>query len=466
MKTALVIKNKYPTIILTQEKKKTKSHKRLCADVNIDAKKGSIRFVNNNCFVVVGDEPTLIDYMTSIEKGLREALKQGVTKVSVAIDDSFLLLSEALERAVEATVLTSYVYDAYKQKTKSGITRFENIEFVVEKKTKELEQVYARSLQVAQSANMMRNLQNTPPADMYPESFAKEAKKMAKEFKLGCEVWDEKRLQKEKYNTLLAVGMGSARKPRLVTLKYSKKGAKKTICLVGKGITFDTGGYNIKPTGYMETMQYDMSGAALVFGVMQAIAQTKPDVNVIGIMALAENMVSSTAYRPSDVITTPHGITVEVGNTDAEGRLALADALHHAGKFKPDAIVDFATLTGACVITFGGSTAAIMGTDEDLVESVMESGVAVGERLWPLPLFDVYDEDIKSRVADIKNLGYKREAGTITAGAFLKQFVDDTPWAHIDIAGVADVDRPMHFTQYGGTGWGVRTIVEWLSHLE
>jgi leucyl aminopeptidase len=209
-------------------------------------------------------------------------------------------------------------------------------------------------------------------------------------------------------------------------------------------------------------MKYDMSGAAVVLGVMEAIARLKPKVNVVGIMALAENAIGGGAYLPSDVIKTGSGTTVEVANTDAEGRLVLADALYHAQQFKPDYIVDFATLTGAVIMALGSVCAAVLGNDQELLDTLIAHGTVTGERLWQLPLWEEYEEDIASKIADIKNLGYKREAGTITAANFLQQFVGEVKWAHLDIAGTAMIERPRHFTENGGTGFGVRLIVDWL----
>jgi len=396
-------------------------------------------------------------YLAAVSKGVTKAAQEGYAHAAVSVAE---VIPDAVRQTTEAAIITARSFDVYKSTTKDEVKKLSSLSILGSDKAG-----FRRGKIVAEAVNGMRDLQDLRASDLGPADFAARAKKLALRRKLKCSVWDEKMLRKKEYNTILAVGQGSVRPPRLVTLKYTHPRAKQTICLVGKGITFDTGGYNLKPTGYIETMYYDMSGAALVLAVMDAIAQLKPQVNVIGIMGCADNMVSSTAYFPNDVIKTAAGITVEVGNTDAEGRLVLADCLYHATTFKPDVIIDFATLTGSVIVALGMSVAAILGNDEPLVESIIARGNTVGERLWPLPLFSLYDEDIKSKTADIKNLGYKREAGTITAASFLQKFVGEHKWAHLDIAGVSDVDRPRHFTQHGGTGWGVRTMVEWLLDL-
>ncbi len=399
-------------------------------------------------------EVTVKKYQDALDRALQRAIKEKYDTVSIIVNEECL---RSLACTVEAAMLATRQFDKYRAKSKETVHHLKKIELVA-KENEEFENTKI----ICEAVNAARDLQDTPPGDMGPEDFVQVTKNMAQETGLAIDVWDEKKLSQEGYNALLAVGRGSSRQPRLITLEHKHPDAKKTICLVGKGITFDTGGYNIKLTGFIEGMKYDMSGAAVVFGILQAVAKLNLPVTVIGICALADNMVSANAYLPSDVIRTAHGVTVEVGNTDAEGRLVLSDALHHATLQKPDAIIDFATLTGACVIALGSSTAAAFGNDEELAEELVQAGNVVGERIWPMPLFEEYEEDIKSKIADIKNIGYKREAGAITAATFLKNFVDDYPWVHFDIAGVADVERPRHFTQHGGTGWGVRTIIEWL----
>jgi leucyl aminopeptidase len=276
---------------------------------------------------------------------------------------------------------------------------------------------------------------------------------------------------------ILAVGGGSANTPRLIVLDHDprssrgKKGAKSqaaaarrlpTVCLVGKGITFDSGGISIKPSAAMDEMKHDMSGAAAVIGAMRACALLKLPIRVVGVIAAAENMPSSTAYRPGDVVTTMSGKTVEILNTDAEGRVVLADALHYAKtKFKPEAMLDLATLTGACVVALGKWATGLFGNHEGLIEAVREAGETTAERAWPMPLWKEHRKAVRSDVADIKNTT-GRDGSSSTAAAFLANFVGDTPWVHLDIAGTAWSNKPSPYLKKGSTGVGVRLLAELL----
>jgi leucyl aminopeptidase len=260
---------------------------------------------------------------------------------------------------------------------------------------------------------------------------------------------------------LLAVAQGSAQEPQLITLEYH--GARKSapICLVGKGVTFDTGGISIKPAQNMEEMKYDMSGAAAVLGTFEVLGQLKPELNVVGIIPSAENMPSATAIKPGDIVKSHFGKMVEIVNTDAEGRLLLADALSHARRFKPACTIDVATLTGAIVVGLGHSATGLMGNDEQLVNEIRKAGDLAGERCWPLPLWDEYRELNKSDVADVRNSG-GRAAGSITAGWFLREFVEGYPWAHLDIAGTAYTEKDTGPMAKGPTGVGVRLFSEFI----
>lgn len=460
-------------IVGTWEDQKSAGFTQFAAKQTFGGRQGETRLVVNEkgadiLLVGLGEHKdySLARYLSGLECAVRQAGKLNYKHAGVLVMDvPGLTRNQAVARTTEAALITARIYDAYRQETLSKVRKLTQASIIVKGVSAADKSAFKNALIVSEAVNAMRDLQDTPAMELYPASMAAAAKKMAAKYKLKCTILDDKMLAKKKYTSILAVGAGSSRKPRLVTLEYKHSNAKRTICLVGKGVTFDTGGYNLKPSGFMEDMKHDMSGSALVYAVMQAIAQLKPKVNVVGVLGLAENMVSGDAYRPSDIIRTPAGITVEVGNTDAEGRLVLADALFHANTFKPDVMIDFATLTGACVIALGSVCAAILGNDEELVESIILRGKTVGERLWPLPLLEEYEVDLESKIADVKSLGYKREAGTITAAAFLKLFVGKTKWAHLDIAGTAMVARPRHFTEWGGTGWGVRTMVEWLQKL-
>lgn len=280
-------------------------------------------------------------------------------------------------------------------------------------------------------------------------------------------VLDKAQLTKQGFGGILAVGKGSANDPRFIVMEYGA--AKKdtpTICLVGKGLTFDSGGLSLKPADAMETMKSDMGGAGAVYGAMQIVAELKLPLHVVGLVSSAENMPSSTAYRPGDVVTTLSGKTIEVLNTDAEGRIVLADALFYAQRYKPAAIVELSTLTGAVIIALGAHAIGLIGTNQALADQLNRAGNASGERVWQLPLWDEYREMIKSEIADLKNVG-GRAAGSITAGAFLAAFVGDYPFAHLDIAGTAWADKPAKsYNAPGATGVGVRLLAEFLRHYE
>ncbi len=314
---------------------------------------------------------------------------------------------------------------------------------------------------IGESVNLTRRLVNEPPHDMYPASFAAKAEEVAKNCGLKAEVWDKARLEKERCGSLLAVARGSDRDPRLVILRYQGAGAGAPIlALVGKGVTFDSGGLSLKPSDSMLTMKCDMSGAATVLGAMQAIARLKLPVNVVGLMGLVENMTGPGAYKLGDVLTARSGKTIEVHNTDAEGRLVLADVLNVALETGAAKIIDLATLTGACVVALGLDVAGLMTNDQAWCDTVAAAARSVGDPAWQLPMFPEYDEQIQGEVADIKNVGEGRWGGAITAAKFLEQFVDKKPWTHIDIAGPAFIEKPKPWLDGGASGAFVRTLVE------
>jgi leucyl aminopeptidase len=310
-----------------------------------------------------------------------------------------------------------------------------------------------------------RDLVNEPPAGKTPKRLAQVARSIARRGGLQCEVWQGARLVKERMNGILAVSAGSAEPGVLVHMVYKPRGkARRKVAVVGKGITFDSGGLSLKPPKSMETMKMDMAGAAAVLGLMQALPSFAPNVEVHGYIASAENLPSGTAQKPGDVIRFRNGTTAEVLNTDAEGRLVLADALCLANEGKPDAIIDLATLTGACMVALGTQVAGVMGNDQELVDAIIEHGGRAGEQLWQLPLVEAYADDIRSPVADIKNIG-GGYAGTITAALFLRCFVGDSPWAHLDIAGPAFSEKALVDSPRGATGFGIRTLVAYLRSL-
>ncbi|MQY02525.1 putative cytosol aminopeptidase [Actinomadura sp. RB68] len=320
----------------------------------------------------------------------------------------------------------------------------------------------ARARTLAAAVTLVRDLVNTPPSDLSPEDFADVAVRVAGDAGLDIEVLDEKALVEGGYGGIAGVGQGSVNPPRLVRLAYTHPEAAKTLALVGKGITFDSGGLSLKPAEAMDWMKSDMGGAAAVLGALQAIAELGPKVNVVGYLALAENMPSGTAQRPSDVLRIYGGTTVEVLNTDAEGRLVLADALVRSGEDGPDLIVDIATLTGAQLVALGTRTAGVMANDDDVREKVVDAAGRAGEAAWGMPLPAELRKGLDSAVADIANISGERWGGMLTAGVFLKEFVPDgVRWAHLDIAGPSfHKGEAYGYTPKGGTGAATRTLVQ------
>lgn len=325
------------------------------------------------------------------------------------------------------------------------------------------EQAAARSSGqiLGEAVNLARRLVNEPPQEIYPQSFAEQAERVAAESGLGIEVWDQARLEEEGAGSLLAVAKGSSRPPRLVILKYQGGAVNAApLALVGKGVTFDSGGLSLKPNDSMKTMKCDMAGAATVLGAMQAIARLKLPLNVVGLMGLVENMPGGAAMKLGDVLHARNGRTIEVLNTDAEGRLVLADVLDVALELGASHIIDLATLTGACVVALGMDVAGIMTNDQAWCDRVREASVACGEPAWQLPMFAEYREQIQSEVADIRNVGEGRWGGAISAAKFLEEFVGETPWVHFDIAGPAFLEGPKPWLDAGATGAFVRTLVQ------
>jgi leucyl aminopeptidase len=319
-----------------------------------------------------------------------------------------------------------------------------------------------RGATLAEAITLVRDLINTSPADLYPETFAARAEQVARASGLGIEVLDDKALADGGYGGISGVGQGSARPPRLVRLSYTSPGAAKTIVFAGKGITFDSGGLSLKPSKSMETMKSDMGGAAAVLGALQAIAALEPEVNVVGYLPLAENMPGGNAIRPSDVLTIYGGKTVEVLNTDAEGRLVLADALARSAEDSPALVIDVATLTGAQVVALGMRIAGVMASDDEFCAGVVDASRRSGEAAWPMPLPDELRKGLDSAVADIANVPSDRGAGMLVAGLFLREFAPPgVRWAHVDIAGPAFHEgEPYGYISKGGTGAAVRMLVQ------
>ena len=319
---------------------------------------------------------------------------------------------------------------------------------------------------IGQAQAFARTVANRPANIITPQSLAQTAKKMAKETPgLSCTVFDDKQLKQKKAGGILAVGSGSINKPRLIILKYTAKAAKAgTVGLVGKAVTFDSGGISIKPSAGMDQMKFDKNGGIAVLGAMKAIAQLKPAVNVYGIIPSAENMPSGESYRPGDIVTTMSGKTVEILNTDAEGRMILCDGIDYAVKQKCDTIIDIATLTGAVVVALGQHMAGVMGSDDELVDEIKQASMRSGEKVWHLPCSEEYLEDMKSKVADLKNSG-PRWGGASTAAAFLRAFAGDKKWAHIDMAGMDIFVEGNRIGAPGSRGFGVRLLTTYVMNI-
>jgi leucyl aminopeptidase len=378
-------------------------------------------------------------------------------------------LDDQVEKVAQAVIVGAimglFEPDKYRTKDKE-VRELKRIAVVIEGGDKKaLQQGAERGRIIGEAANFTRDLANEPGGYLTPTILAERAQKVAKQFGLTIDVLDQRRMEKLGMGSLLGVSRGSDEPPKLIVMKYEPRKANKRarglLALVGKGITFDSGGISLKPGENMELMKYDMTGAATVIGAMQAIAQLKPSVPVLGVAPCSENLPSGKATKPGDVLRAMTGKTIEVINTDAEGRLVLADAIAYAKKLGATQIIDMATLTGAVSIALGDINTAILGTDQTLIDEVIDAGKEVGEKFWQLPLDDEYTNQIKSDIADIKNVGGKK-AGTITAAAFLKEFADDTSWAHLDIAGTAWGDTAQPYRSKGPTGVAVRTLIEFI----
>ncbi|MGX1514376.1 leucyl aminopeptidase [Streptomyces collinus] len=404
-------------------------------------------------------------------EALRRAAGAAARALAGAKKAAFALpLAEAADAGVvaEGVLLGAYSFDAYKESAKetkaakgNGKAPLAEAALLGGKpRDKAYKAAIERATAVAEELNRARDLVNTPPNDLNPEAFAAVAQAAAKEHGIKVQVLDEKALTKGGYGGILGVGAGSASGPRLVKLSYTSPKAKKSLAFVGKGITYDSGGISLKPAGHNETMKCDMAGAAAVFAAVVSAARLGLEVNVTGWLALAENMPSGSATRPGDVLRMYSGKTVEVLNTDAEGRLVLADALWAASQDKPDAIIDVATLTGAMMLALGSRTYGIMANDDAFRSAVHEAAEETGEPAWPMPLPEHLRKGMDSPTADIANMG-ERMGGGLVAGLFLREFVGEgITWAHLDIAGPAfNEGGPFGYTPKGGTGTAVRTLV-------
>ncbi len=395
---------------------------------------------------------------------VKEARKLQVAALTVAVHGDLPLAAEAAAQAfAEGLELGAYRYWHYRTDL-TDAQAFEVQAATVFAKTNEQTAAgVALGQTVGRGVTLARNLVNGPGYAMTPAKLADEAVALGERLGLKVTVLDKAQLTEQGFGGILAVGKGSANDPRFIVMEHGAAAeGVPTICLVGKGLTFDSGGLSLKPADAMETMKSDMGGAAAVFGALQVAVELKLPLHVVGLVSAAENMPSSDSYRPGDIVRTLSGKTIEVLNTDAEGRIILSDALFYAQRYNPAAIVELSTLTGAIIIALGSHAIGMMGTDQALLDRLTAAGETTGERVWPFPLWDEYHAMIKSEIADLKNLG-GRPAGSITAGAFLAAFVGDYPFVHLDIAGTAWADRPAKsYDSHGGTGVGVRLLTQFL----
>jgi len=376
--------------------------------------------------------------------------------------------SEAAKAISEGAWLSQYRFEKYITSKEDRKDKVKELTIVTENDVdeKSVKKVLQEVRIICEATELARDLANAPPNEIYPESLATVARQSAARHGYRIQVWDKPRIEQMKFGGLLAVNAGSNKPPRFIILEHhSAQKNLPTVVLVGKGVTFDAGGISIKPAGGMSEMKMDMSGAAAVIGTMEATARLNLPVHLVGLIPATENLLGGSAMKPGDIITHYGGKTSEVDNTDAEGRLILADALAYASIYKPAAVIDLATLTGACVVALGQHTTGMMGTDDELMANLKAAGEKTFERLWQLPLFEEYEKQIKSDVADVKNTG-GRWAGAITAALFLKKFIGDYKWVHLDIAGPAILEESQPYAAKGGSGIGVRLLVEYLKSIK
>jgi leucyl aminopeptidase len=418
----------------------------------------------------IGKTPTLRAVRTGLYAIGRIAKKQRDKRIAVSVPLTITGLDDDLATRLVADALAAadYKYDQYLTKKDDEKNDSGPIEAVLvappSLDAARIKQLNKEAQAIIDGVRTVRDLGNAPCNIMTATRLAERAVDVAKEVGVKATVYGRRDIERMKMGGLIAVNRGSAEEPRFVVLEYTPKKAKKHVALVGKGITFDSGGISIKPADKMEEMKFDMCGAAAVIGTIEAAAKLGIPVKITGLVPSTDNLPSGSAYKPGEIITMMNGKTVEIVNTDAEGRMILADALHYASELKPDHIIDYATLTGACVVALASEAAGLFTSDDELARKLIESGERVGERLWRLPEWDDYKELIRSEWADVKNSG-GRWGGAITAAVFLKEFVTCPSWAHLDIAGTAYAEHDTGREAKGATGAGVRVTIDWLESL-
>jgi len=450
-------------------------------------KRGDFSGKDDEMLTVVGKEARFIlvglgevDHLTSdglrraAARSVKEAMKFVAESVSycclpeVVSKRNHIQFEEMVELVAEGALLGSYQYDKYRSKDlekKKGLLKEVKIITSDEGFQQKMKTGIETATIIAAGVEMARDLTNAPPNDTHADTLAKEASSMAKKLNLNVIVLRKKEIETHKMHGLLAVNKGSKKEPKFIVLEYNQTKKRLPLyVLVGKGVTFDSGGLSIKPASAMEEMKMDMAGGAAVLGALYVIARMKLPVRIMCLIPATDNMTGGDALCPGDIITYANGKSVEVLNTDAEGRLILADALLYSQRFKPAGVIDLATLTGACVVALASHATGMIGTDKDLKSMLKDAGEKSFERVWELPLYEEYSKMLKSNVADLKNVG-GRWGGAITAAAFLKEFVGEIPWVHLDIAGTAILDETTDYAPKGGSGVGVRLLTEFFRRI-
>lgn len=428
-------------------------------DASFSVKEGETLVLPKNAVQDVGAITSVL-LVSVAEEGERTAAgKIGYFAKSKGYAGVTILHAQDAYTVISQAIVGNYRWEAYQSKTKPSL---ENLVIVGAENTAAKE----KALTVSSARNFARDLVNAPADDIYPETLANKALELASEH-IQVEVWGEEKMEEEGMVGILAVGRGSINPSRFIHVHYTPPNAnasRKKLVLVGKGVTFDSGGLSLKPSNSMQTMRCDMAGSAVVLGVFHALAKLLPDVEVHGLIGAVENMNSGNSYKLGDILRYKNGKTVEIHNTDAEGRLVLADCLIYGSAIKPDYMIDFATLTGACIVALGNHYAGVMTNEADLLTMIQTSSAACGERVWQLPLPKIYKSLLKATWSDLKNVGGPT-AGSITAGLFLSEFVENTKWAHVDIAGPAFLEANFeHFAQ-GGTGTMVESTLDLIASL-
>jgi len=424
---------------------------------------------NQRCFVIILSEKLINFELNDLGGSFKNLISshKNLKSINLLLSENVrnkkLSDQELISEFLYGYNLKSYSFEKYKSKKKSDT--FTKIDVCVNK-TEKFKKEFQTFSSVKDGVFLARDLVSEPPNELNPKNYTEEIKKLNK-LGLKIEVFGEKDLKKMGMNSLLGVGKGSANETFLVTIKWNGKKEKgKPLCFVGKGVCFDTGGISLKPARFMEEMKYDMGGSAVVVGLMKTLALRKAKVNAVGVVGLVENMPGSNAQRPGDIVKSYSGKTIEVLNTDAEGRLVLADALAYAEKeFKPRFIIDLATLTGAIIMALGEEYAGLFSNDDELCQRLFKIGNSINEKVWRLPLHKNYDKLMNSKYADVQNINYAGGAGSITAAQFLQRFIlNKTPWAHLDIAGMAFSKKAASINSGGATGFGVRLLNDFIKN--